>query len=286
MPRLAAAGYELELAPERGGAVIRFDWRGKSLFRAVCGSNIFDVASFPLVPFSNRIANGRFEFEGRSVFLSPNFPGADHPHPLHGFGWLSEWSLIEADQTLATLRFRHERGEWPWCFTATQHFNLGAGGLEMRLLLVNDDDRPMPFGLGFHPYFPRDDDTLYLGFHRAEWQTSDDGLPLRLKQMKTGHDWWDRKPVGTRAVDTVYAEREGALHILWPSRGHSITILPSGNLDHSVIYTPAGADFFCVEPVSQRTDAFNRRPGEPLLPVLAPGAQATVNVRIRAEKIS
>ncbi len=57
---LEAQGYRLELAPERGGSVLRLDWRGEPLLRPLCGNTIFDVASFPLVPFSNRIARGRF----------------------------------------------------------------------------------------------------------------------------------------------------------------------------------------------------------------------------------
>ena len=42
-------------------------------------------ASFPLVPFSNRIADGRFEWDGEQIEIDPNF--APEPHAIHGVGW-------------------------------------------------------------------------------------------------------------------------------------------------------------------------------------------------------
>ena len=44
-----------------------------------------DAACYPLVPFSNRIANGRLVFDGQEFKLEPNWPGVRHP--MHGDGW-------------------------------------------------------------------------------------------------------------------------------------------------------------------------------------------------------
>jgi aldose 1-epimerase len=86
---LAAGDYRLVLQPEIGGSVAGFHWRDEPVFRPACGPSVLDAACFPLAPFSNRIAHGRFRFGGREVALAPNFPDSDHPHPLHGFGWLA-----------------------------------------------------------------------------------------------------------------------------------------------------------------------------------------------------
>ena len=51
-------------------------------------------ASFPLVPYVNRIRGGRFTFRGREVRLAPNMAG--DPSPLHGQGWLSPWQVERA----------------------------------------------------------------------------------------------------------------------------------------------------------------------------------------------
>lgn len=277
---LSAGDYRLELAPEKGGAVLRFDWRGMPLFRPVCGPSILDTACFPLVPFSNRIAFGRFVAEDREVALAPNFPGSDHPHCLHGFGWLSAWEVVEAGEAAAVLRHRHPGGEWPWPYVAEQRFELDETGLTMMLSVTNGADTAMPAGLGFHPYFPRDADTIYHGLHRGEWHNSADGLPERLDLRDGARDWWEGAPVGSRAVDTLYTHREGALRIVWPSRGMALEMTASPSLRHSVVYSPAGMDFFCVEPVTHMTDAVNRADDD--MDWLPPGATLSAWVRLEA----
>ena len=67
----------------------------------------------------------------------------------------------------------------------------------------------------------------------------------------------DRELVATRTVDTVYTDRRGALIVEWPERDLVLTITPSDGLRHTVVYCPADADFFCVEPVTHSTDALN-----------------------------
>ena len=280
--QLHAGDYALQLAPERGGSILRLDWRGQPLLRPVCGDSILDVASFPLVPFSNRIAFGRFRHGARAVALRPNFPGMDHPHALHGFGWLAQWRIERSDDRCAVLTHDYPGGEWPWRYRAEQIVALTEQGLDIALSVTNLAEEAMPAGLGFHPYFPCDAETTYLGLHRGEWTTGDDGLPLRLAMRDHPHDWWEGAAIGTRNVDTVYAGRHGKLVLTWPGQGRRVTITPSANLPCTVVYAPAGEGFFCVEPVSHPTDAINRtdRPG---LRSLEPGEIMTAHMAIRAQ---
>ncbi|MBO9726136.1 MAG: aldose 1-epimerase [Novosphingobium sp.] len=281
---LKAHGYRLELAPERGGSVLRLDWRGEALMRPVCGETIFDVASFPLVPFSNRIARGRFNTGARKGTIAPNFPGSDHPHPLHGFGWLSAWDVVEQSETQAVLEHAYPGGEWPWPYRARQTFELGEDGVKTALSITNLGEAPMPAGLGFHPYFPRDATTLYRGLHHGEWYNTPDCLPSSLDEHEEAIDWWQGAPVGSRAVDTAYTGREGALEIDWPARGLGLTIAPSRELTTTVVFTPEGQDYFCVEPVSHATDAINRAPETMLW--LEPGETAEVSMTIAGRLLS
>jgi aldose 1-epimerase len=278
---LETIDYRIEVDPARGGAILRCDWRGEPLLRPACGPSIFDVSCFPLVPFSNRIAHGRFVAERREVRLSPNFPGSAHPHPLHGFGWLATWEVRESSAAHCVLEHRYPGGEWPWPYVARQTISLRPG-LVLRLELINQSDRPMPAGLGFHPYFPRDPDTRYLGLHRGEWGNSD-CLPVELDLRAEPLDWWKGEPVGSRTVDTGYAGREGPLHIAWPSRRMSLSISPSPELDHTVVFTPPGADFFCIEPVSHAADAINR---DGAIKWLVPGESFAGEMRLEPAKSS
>jgi hypothetical protein len=45
--------------------------------------------------------------------------------------------------------------------------------------------------------------------------------------------------------------------IEWPERGARLTMTAEPPLDYLVIFTPRGRRFFCAEPVSHVTDAFN-----------------------------
>lgn len=246
--------------------------------RPACGPSVLDAACFPLVPFSNRIAHGRFVANGREVRLSPNFPGMDHPHALHGFGWLSAWQVLEQDSASTTLEHTCAGGEWPWAYRARQSFRLTDEGLEMALSLTNQAGSAMPAGLGFHPYFPRTDRTRYCGRHHGEWQNSEDCLPEILDLRAEPRDWWDGQTAGTRSVDTVYTSREGALVIAWPERDMELVIRPSANLAFTVVYTPCRTDFFCVEPVSHMTDAVNRDRPDSGLVWLESGETLTVGL--------
>jgi len=282
MLALSAGDYQLALAPERGGSILRFDWRGQPLMRPACGPSILDVACFPLVPFSNRIAHGRFVADGREVTLRPNFPSVDHLHPLHGFGWLADWSVADSTASSVTLLHDCPAGEWPWPYLASESFALDEGGLTISLSVTNLGASAMPGGLGLHPYFPRQAQTVYRGLHRGEWRNGDDGLPLALHEKGAPDDWWRGKPVATRTVDTAYTGRAGNLEIAWPERDLALTLEPSDNLAFTVVYTPAGEDHFCVEPVSHMTDAVNR-PGEGTgLAMLAPGVTMSASLRLRA----
>jgi aldose 1-epimerase len=178
---LAFDEYRLVVAPGMGGSLVRFDWRGLPILRPSPGTNILDVACFPIVPFSNRIANGRFDWQGRRVGIAPNFPGSNHPHPLHGFGWLSSWHVSDSSRTTAVLEHVYPGGEWPWPYRAELVYALDERGLRASLSLTNLADTAMPAGVGFHPYFPRDTGTIYRGLHCGEWRNDGDCLPLSLE---------------------------------------------------------------------------------------------------------
>lgn len=276
---LCAGDYRLEVEPGRGGSITRFEWRGSPVFRSAVGPAILDAACFPLVPFSNRIAWGKFSFGRRRVSLSPNLPGANHPHALHGFGWLAPWKIAEKSEDLLRIVHTYEEGEWSWPYVAAQQFSLSERGLDLTLSATNLAGEPMPCGMGFHPYFLREG-AVYRGLHRSEWETGADGLPVRLRSAGAARDWWEGELVGSRTVDTVYGGRDGPLTIEWPAQQIGVEIMPSSNLPFTTIYVPGGQDFFCVEPVSHATDAANRAPAE--LAVLAPGESMTVSVQFRA----
>ena len=152
----------------------------------------------------------------------------------------------------------------------------------MSLSVRNRSPNPMPAGLGFHPYFPRTDATIFHGLHKGEWLADDASMPITLDEETEARDWWQGQPVASRLVDTAYVGREGPLTIAWPDRKLMAVIEPSSGLDHTVVYVPAGENYFCVEPVSHATDAINRAPDT--MQVIAPGECWSVSMKVSARR--
>lgn len=273
MLRLAIDDLELLLAPECGGGIAAFRWRGIDVMRAGVGaSSVLGLASFPLLPFSNRIAGASFAAHGRTVALPPNFATDGRAELIHGFGWQAAWQVAEHGAAEARITHSHRGGDWPWPYFAEQHFALTGDGLVHQLRIRNDGNSAMPAGLGIHPYFPRAGARLDLPLS-GRWESDGHCLPTGWTPLAAQPEWF-----GGDAIDHVFTGRRGPIGISWPS--HRLTIAPTGDLGFTVVYVPQGADYFCVEPVSHMTNAVNRDEGPDItgLRWLAPGESWDVSI--------
>ena len=270
MIRLAAGDATVEIAPGVGAALASFTLGGVDLLRptppdAIAAGDVRRFACYPLIPYSNRIADARFVFDGSEHRLTRNF--GDSPHAIHGVGWQRAWDVVEATAATAQVAFSHDAlaeraASWPWPFEATQTFALSAQPagalLSVRLSIANAGERAFPFGLGWHPFFPKTPDTT-LGFAAAGvWENDASQLPL----VRTGvPDHWRFVParaLGALALDHVFEHATAAATIAWPARRREVMLDADSVLDRRVVYVPDGRDFLAFEPVSHMTDAFNR----------------------------
>jgi aldose 1-epimerase len=258
---LRAAGAGLLLAPAAGGAVVRY-WVERDgeqdLLRpwaAPRAGEPFESAAFALVPYSNRIRGGRFAFQGRAVSLPLNRP--PERHSIHGLGWQAAWRALDVRADETTLEFRHDAGAWPWTFHATQHVLLGPARLSIALTLCNESETSMPAGVGWHPYFPRTAGTTITAGVRAIWLTDDEVMPTRLTAPRSQADPSHGLRVDAVALDNCFAGWSRRAAIEWPEHETRLVMTAEPTLDCLVIYTPPGRSFFCAEPASHVTDAFN-----------------------------
>ena len=122
--------------PALGGAVLSLRRGEEDLLRPTPAgaADVLQTACFPLVPFANRIAQGRFAWGGRSAVLPPNLAG--QAHPLHGDGWLGGWTVEAADAAAATLEFTPQGSAWPWRYRAAQSVRLDDCGLNLALSVM------------------------------------------------------------------------------------------------------------------------------------------------------
>ncbi len=293
MTELRAGDHLLRLAPEVGGAIAAWSRGGEALLHPVSDPKLHAqhgaaVAAYPLIPFSNRVRDGRFRFGGEAFQLAPNF--GDSPHTIHGNAWMHPWTVEAAGPDHATLAFEHlpprdDPAEWPFAFRAEQRFRLRPDGLDVDVTVLNRDARPFPCGMGLHPFFPRGD--VELGFAAAGvWHTRPDGLPdARLPAEGPWRFEPPRRPDGP-PIDNCYTGWGGRFTLRWPSRRLRITVSAGAPFGHAVLFTPPGKDFLATEPASNMTDAVNRMETEPDqgLVVLAPGETLRGSVRFDVEE--
>lgn len=242
----------LRLAPELGGGVQSFRWRGRDMFHARPGATgPLALGCFALSPFSGRIAQGRFKAPGRAVSLGRNHPAdPDHSHVLHGFDWLAPFSAVETSDSHVVMRRTRPADAWPWSYETEQVLTLTKDGYRHELSVTNLDAQPMPAGLGLHPFFPTAAARLVLDVGGV-WETSEEPIPTRWRALAGTPDW-----LGGGAIDHCFTGRRGPIIIDWPT--HSLAIDPDPAFAFAVVFTPAGEDYFCVEPVSHMPDAVNR----------------------------
>jgi aldose 1-epimerase len=283
---LSCGPFELQLAPPVGGSIARFDYRTDSGEQIPCFPGVeggeygpLDCGSFPLVPFCNRIRGGRFVFRGREIVLEPNMEG--DPSPLHGQGWLSPWEVASAEENAATLVFRHEAGEWPWDYEARQDFALDCDGLSAALSCTNRSAKPMPCGLGHHPYFACNGETRLDTEAACVWTVDEHVLPVEQLPAEQRYDLRDRLICG-QDLDHGYGGWSGRARITTPGAPFRIE-LSSPEARFFQVYSPLSGGFFAAEPVGHANAALNEPEEcwpELGLSVLEPGETMSLTMRV------
>lgn len=264
---LTAGSASLELCPAIGGAIAALSYEGIPLLRPLsdtdlAAGNVRAMASYPLIPYSNRIKKGIFEFAGETHHLALNF--GDHPHSIHGNAWQSAWDVQRREDDLAILSLHHnpdtkdKKAAWPFSYEAGQEFHLREDTLDIRLWLRNADIRLMPAGLGIHPFFPKTPDTWLRFIARKVWETDDTVLPVKLSDIPERWNFTATGPINDLKVDNVFTGWNGAVQLTWPKHRLSLDMMADPLFDRLVVFTAPDRDSIAVEPVSHDTDAFNR----------------------------
>jgi aldose 1-epimerase len=285
---LQRGAFYAEIWPELGGAIAHFERRRpfgtksavQTLFRSTREQPRYlptDLASFPLLPYSNRIAEGRFHMGGSAFQLPRNFAGFEHP--LHGVGWIRPWLVTEQQSDRCSLRLVHGGdADWPCAFAAFQEIALTDCGLELRLELLNSGERAMPYGIGQHPYIRRPSGTRISAPVKGVWLSDPQQVPTHRVALPERWNLPEGRVFDDCFVDHCFDGLNGDVRVEWPD-GSGLCISSSPAMQFLVVYSVPERDFVCIEPVSQRPNAFNAAAadqGDAGVAVLEPRQSITV----------
>ncbi|MGF6776060.1 aldose 1-epimerase [Paraburkholderia sp. GAS334] len=266
---LCSGSTELRVAPLVGGSIAAYfeathagpvHWMRPATGAALAARNPLQMASFPLFPYCNRIRDARFDFDGRSIDLSGD--GNTFAHALHGTAWRRAWCVGARTETSVELHLEHTpnpsiHGDWPFPYRAQQTIELIGDALRVTLTARNLGDRPMPFGMGHHPYYPRTANTVMTASVEAMWHADADVLPTHLG----AHPAVDALRNGMSAdafdLDNNFTGWQREAVVAWPDERRQLTLNADAVFGQLVVFAPASEALLCVEPVSNTTDCFN-----------------------------
>jgi aldose 1-epimerase len=265
---ISAQGWTVGLLPEVGGCLTRLDWSPApgaysvpllrpSEAEAMTAGDPGGLACFPMLPFVNRIADGRFTWHGRRYQLPLN--RLPEPHAIHGFGFQAVWAVAERRPDFIRLIHEHANRVSPFRYQADLTIQVRPDVVIIVLAVTHLGTEPCPYGLGLHPYFPRDKGTR-LALAADRWFPTDARkLPLSAQPIGPGQAFHTSKPVSQAApLDATFSGWNGKARIDWPERGASLNLVADGAFRAAHLFLPNDRPAFCVEPVSQLPNQVNR----------------------------
>lgn len=293
--------FQCRLLPAVGGAVYSFDCKtgdGKTqpmLRHAVKEdtTDVLDLASWPLVPFSNRIKYGAFIFEGVSHKVATNYLGGPNGiHASHGQGWQFPWDVEEKTEKRCVLSFAFNPQKpematlWPFPYVAKQIVELRETGLFHSLSVTNTGNQAMPVGLGMHPYFHKTPGTTLQAKVNGLWEIDGEVIPVRHVAVPPEYDFIEPRSLDEAKLDSCFSGYGGLMQVVWPGQPVALNLKTSPNLTHFVVYTPQGENFFCAEPVSHKPNAVNDPDWSGNgLEILKPGETASMEYEYEAVRM-
>ncbi len=276
---LRSGELQLNLRPDLGGSIEGFWCDGEPVLRShPAGSlrNVREAASYPLVPFSNRVAQAKLVWQGTAHPLVQNF--APEPHAIHGVGWLRPWAVLESDEHFAMLSLEHEADSaWPFAFDASQTFRLKDDTLELTLSVTNQAATDAPVGLGWHPFFVKRARSRIAFAATGRWDMGTDKLPTE-RRVVSGLD----VNCAQLDIDHCFDGWSGTVHL----RDERFHLRVESGLQCLVVYTNDQKDFVCVEPVSHVNNAMNQNTAQALgVRVLGPGQSWSATMSVHIDRV-
>ena len=215
-----------------------------------------------LAPWPNRLAGGRYSFDGRAGRAAIDEP--ELGNAIHGLvRWLPWSSVAKTDHMVALRCLLHPQPAYPWRLELEIAYRLSPDGLTIGTNATNASDVPAPFGIGFHPYLtvgsPVDEATLTLPANR--WlQLDERALPVGEEAVdRSAFDFRTARPIGATQLDTCFAglvrDEDGRWRVHVEAEGSAVELWGDEGFGFVQAYTGD-----TLEPVSRRRQAIAIEP--------------------------
>jgi aldose 1-epimerase len=246
------------------------------------GERCTDYRGWVLMPWPNRVADGRYRYRGRDHQLPINEVEAGNA--LHGLvGWVP-WTVAESDDR--RVRLRHElapQDGYDGCLDLAATYALGDDGLTVTLEATNAGATSAPYGVGHHPYLTvgRRLDECELSLPAREVAPLDErGHPSPTRPVAGSElDFREQRLLGATAIDHPFTgldrdpDGRTTATLRDPGSGRAVHVRADATFGWLHVFTSdshadRARESLAVEPMTCPPDAFNS--GTDLV-VLEPG---------------
>jgi aldose 1-epimerase len=254
-------------------------------------------ASFPLVPWSNRIKDATFGFGGRTYTLRAN---SSDRTAMHGVGRDYPWQVRAADPAqlalkLDTADIGPEGVNFPWPFRARIVYRLDGERFSIEMALRNTGDEPFPAGFGQHPYFMRTlsgpQDRAELEIPCAQQFPAENCIPYGPPQpIHPRLDFRRLRTLEQVFIDDNLTGRTPGRPVLivYPRSNVALSMRMDPIFENIILYSPLRKPYFAVEPVTNANNGFNLLadgvPGSGVV-VLEPGQSARGTITLELVRL-
>jgi aldose 1-epimerase len=236
-----------------------------------------------LVPWPNRIRDGRYVFNGVNQQLALTEP--TRHNASHGLARHVPWRLVELLEDAVTLEVRiFPQPGWPGTLEVTITFRVGPAGLLVELAARNIGAGSLPFGYAAHPYLRVGEETVddvALTVPADSYLVVDERLlPVEIRVVDgTDLDHRGGGTLGSASLDTAFTGMHRGADGLWRVRVERAEryaeLWADGHFSWVQVFTggPYRNWSIAVEPMTCGPDAFNDGPTHGAMLILAPGEE-------------
>jgi aldose 1-epimerase len=234
-----------------------------------------------LIPWPNRIRDGRYTFKGVTQQLPLSEP-ARH-NASHGLARYVPWVLVEKKTDAVTNRVRiHPQPGWAGTLEAMITHRVGEDGLTVTVEATNMGAEELPYGYGAHPYLTVGEatvDEVAVTVPGASYLEVDDRLlPVKISPVDgTAYDLRGGRVLGSVILDTAMTDlsrdSDGRWRVKLQLGERFAELWGDETMRWLQVFTggPNRNRSIAVEPMTCGPDAFNPGPTHGDMKVLAPG---------------
>jgi aldose 1-epimerase len=227
-----------------------------------------------LVPWPNRIAEGRYEFGGEQRELPINEP--ETGSAIHGLVRWVAWTVSDREAHRVVVEHRlHPQPGYPFAVALSIEYALSEDGLRVSTTATNVGVDPCPYGAGAHPYLNPGTPTVDTAILKVPARTVLDVGPVD----GTEFDFSNGRPVGGTKLDHCFTDLErdddglARVALRSPEGDAGLTLWADEAYGYLMLYTGDGRPdvsrrSLAVEPMTCPPHAF--RTGESVI-VIPPG---------------